>query len=156
MSLGITRMRNPATKVLLIIEKQCILPHLLYIISGMRLLKAIYSAIYTVLGIACHLERLHGISPINFFVANFTWISQEKKKSYEVLVTLWFSVWTSQGLNLGPPDYESVALTNWATSPGFGLQSYGKNIKYPNFFEEITKIMQKLSTFVPWWKYVTV
>ena len=26
-------------------------------------------------------------------------------------------LWTSQGLNLGPPDYESVALTNWATSP---------------------------------------
>ena len=23
-----------------------------------------------------------------------------------------FSSWTSQGLNLGPPDYESVALTN--------------------------------------------
>ena len=46
----------------------------------MRFLKAIYSAIYTVLGIACHLERLHGISPINFFVANFTRISQEKKK----------------------------------------------------------------------------
>ena len=26
-------------------------------------------------------------------------------------------VWTSLGLNQGPPDYESVALTNWATSP---------------------------------------
>lgn len=38
----------------------------------MRFLKAIYPAIYTVHGIACHLERLHGISPINFFVANFT------------------------------------------------------------------------------------
>jgi len=23
-----------------------------------------------------------------------------------------FQRWTSQGLNLGPPDYESVALTN--------------------------------------------
>ena len=23
-----------------------------------------------------------------------------------------FAKWTSQGLNLGPPDYESVALTN--------------------------------------------
>ena len=32
-------------------------------------------------------------------------------------VSCWFSAWTSQGLNLGPPDYESVALTNWATSP---------------------------------------
>ena len=27
------------------------------------------------------------------------------------------SLWTSLGLNQGPPDYESVALTNWATSP---------------------------------------
>ena len=26
-------------------------------------------------------------------------------------------MWTSLGLNQGPPDYESVALTNWATSP---------------------------------------
>ena len=26
-------------------------------------------------------------------------------------------MWTRQGLNLWPPDYESVALTNWATSP---------------------------------------
>ena len=25
--------------------------------------------------------------------------------------------WTSLGLNQGPPDYESVALTNRATSP---------------------------------------
>ena len=24
----------------------------------------------------------------------------------------WTVLWTSQGLNLGPPDYESVALTN--------------------------------------------
>ena len=24
----------------------------------------------------------------------------------------WTLLWTSQGLNLGPPDYESVALTN--------------------------------------------
>ena len=31
------------------------------------------------------------------------------KKSSRFLLN---SEWTSQGLNLGPPDYESVALTN--------------------------------------------
>ena len=39
------------------------------------------------------------------------------KKAVTKFVTAWFLTWTSQGLNLGPPDYESVALTNWATSP---------------------------------------
>ena len=40
-----------------------------------------------------------------------------KNRQLKFLLSCWFSVWTSQGLNLGPPDYESVALTNWATSP---------------------------------------
>ena len=39
------------------------------------------------------------------------------KKAVTLCVTAWFSVWAIQGLNLGPPDYESVALTNWAKSP---------------------------------------
>ena len=39
------------------------------------------------------------------------------KKAVTFYATALFSMWTSQGLNLGPPDYESVALTNWATSP---------------------------------------
>ena len=34
-----------------------------------------------------------------------------KKSSYDIRNCL-YSSWTSQGLNLGPPDYESVALTN--------------------------------------------
>ena len=45
----------------------------------------------------------------------------KKKAATRLLVTAWFSLfyasWTSLGLNQGPPDYESVALTNWATSP---------------------------------------
>ena len=45
----------------------------------------------------------------------------KKKAVTSNLVTAWFSLfyasWTSLGLNQGPPDYESVALTNWATSP---------------------------------------
>ena len=58
-------------------------------------------------------------------------------------------MWTSQGLNLGPPDYESVALTNWATSPNLPLeggmthhkvqiavQRYDDFCKYPNFLWE--------------------
>ena len=43
--------------------------------------------------------------------------TKKRKSTYKIIVSAWFSVWTSQGLNLGPPDYESVALTNWATSP---------------------------------------
>ena len=36
-----------------------------------------------------------------------------KKKALAVFSVSAFSAsWTSQGLNLGPPDYESVALTN--------------------------------------------
>ena len=44
-------------------------------------------------------------------------LRRHEKSTCEKLVSAWFSMWTSQGLNLGPPDYESVALTNWATSP---------------------------------------
>ena len=34
------------------------------------------------------------------------------KKAATKFVTASFSKWTSLGLNQGPPDYESVALTN--------------------------------------------
>ena len=34
-------------------------------------------------------------------------------------------LWTSLGLNQGPPDYESVALTNWATSPVYPFTGCG-------------------------------
>ena len=36
----------------------------------------------------------------------------KRKNSYDFVVTASFSMWTSLGLNQGPPDYESVALTN--------------------------------------------
>lgn len=55
----------------------------------MRFLKAIYSAIYTVLGIACHLERLHRISQANFFCHEFHLnFTKKRKKSCEFVVTL--------------------------------------------------------------------
>ena len=47
----------------------------------------------------------------------FPLFSKKKKKQLRFVVTAWFLMWTSLGLNQGPPDYESVALTNWATSP---------------------------------------
>ena len=37
---------------------------------------------------------------------------EHEKKAANLTLTAWFSLWTSQGLHLGPPDYESVALTN--------------------------------------------
>ncbi len=37
---------------------------------------------------------------------------RRKQKSGYSNVTAFYLLWTSQGLNLGPPDYESVALTN--------------------------------------------
>ena len=33
--------------------------------------------------------------------------SEHKNGTYEIFVSACDSVWTSQGLNLGPPDYES-------------------------------------------------
>ena len=48
-------------------------------------------------------ENLHSIPQLNFSITNFT---KKKKESREIFVTPCFSVWTSQGLNLGPPDYE--------------------------------------------------
>ena len=46
-----------------------------------------------------------------------------ENQQLEFLLSCWFLVWTSLGLNQGPPDYESVALTNWATSPICGWQT---------------------------------
>ena len=46
-------------------------------------------------------------------------VTTKRKSTYKISVSAWFSMWTSLGLNQGPPDYESVALTNWATSPEF-------------------------------------
>ena len=60
------------------------------------------------------LYRLHYVSRV-FGVR--TVFAKDMKKAVTNFVTAWFSVWAIQGLNLGPPDYESVALTNWAKSP---------------------------------------
>ena len=60
------------------------------------------------------LSKNHGVIKMAVFSHCFP---KKKNQQLEFLLSYWFSVWTSQGLNLGPPDYESVALTNWATSP---------------------------------------
>ena len=40
-------------------------------------------------------------------------VRKAKEKAVKFVASLLdFEEWTSQGLNLGPPDYESVALTN--------------------------------------------
>ena len=55
-----------------------------------------------------------GVFKINVFSHCFP---IKRKSSYDFVVTAWFLMWTSLGLNQGPPDYESVGLTNCATSP---------------------------------------
>ena len=57
-----------------------------------------------------------------------------KKKGVANFVTPWFWKWTSLGLNQGPPDYESVALTNWATSPSYE-NFFLAGAKVEHFFE---------------------
>lgn len=74
----------------------------------------------------------------------------KKKAATRLFVTAWFSLfcilWTSLGLNQGPPDYESVALTNWATSPCHNFLLAGAKVVYsletckiyrPNFDKKI-------------------
>ena len=49
------------------------------------------------------------------FTLSLKWcfvLRKDIKKAATKFVTACYSSWTSQGLNLGPPDYESVALTN--------------------------------------------
>ena len=44
-----------------------------------------------------------------FKIALFSHCFPEKKnQQLEFLLSCWFLMWTSQGLNLGPPDYESI------------------------------------------------
>ena len=52
-------------------------------------------------------------------------LRKSKKKAATKFVTACFPLWTSLGLNQGPPDYESVALTNWATSPVYPFTGCG-------------------------------
>ena len=54
-------------------------------------------------------RKLHIITFLSRISPEF---HQKEKESHEIFVTLWFSVWTSQGLNLGPPDYEFKELAN--------------------------------------------
>ncbi len=53
--------------------------------------------------------KSQGVFKINVFSHCFP---IKRKSSYDFVVTASFSMWTSLGLNQGPPDYESVALTN--------------------------------------------
>ena len=49
------------------------------------------------------LSKNHGVFKIIVFSHCFP---ETKNQQLEFLLSCWFSVWTSQGLNLGPPDYE--------------------------------------------------
>ena len=60
------------------------------------------------------LSKNHGVIKTAVFSHCFP---EKKNQQLKFLLSCWFSRWTSLGLNQGPPDYESVALTNWATSP---------------------------------------
>ena len=79
-------------------------------------------------------RKLHIITFLSRISPEF---HQKEKESHEIFVTLWFSVWTRQGLNLWPPDYESVALTNWATSPW--LDKFSKSDAKVHCFVQISK-----------------
>ena len=68
------------------------------------------------------ISKNQGVFKINVFSYCFP---RKRKSSYDFVVTAWFLMWTSLGLNQGPPDYESVALTNWATSPILLHHKYG-------------------------------
>jgi len=47
--------------------------------------------------------------------------SEHKNGTYGILVSACDSVWTSQGLNLGPPDYESVKVRYFKISQNIFL-----------------------------------
>ena len=51
--------------------------------------------------------------------------TKKRKSTYKIIVSAWFSVWTSQGLNLGPPDYEFKELANG--------KEFSIDKKIPNF-----------------------
>ena len=67
-----------------------------------------------------------------------------------------YSMWAHQDSNLGPPDYESGALTNWAIGPSFigamvvdffefnnGYNSYFKrNLKFTFFLNASKRCKQ--------------
>ena len=57
-------------------------------------------------------------------------LRRHKKRSCAICVTPWFSMWTSQGLNLGPPDYESVKVRFFKISRNIFLPSIWLFIRY--------------------------
>ena len=57
-------------------------------------------------------------------------VPQKEKRSYEIFVTPRFSVWTSLGLNQGPPDYESVKVRFFKISQNISLYSICLFIRY--------------------------
>ena len=66
-------------------------------------------------------------------------LRKDIKKAATKFVTAWYSLWTSQGLNLGPPDYESVSKHD---------KSYGfimcNQLSY-KYFASVCKPINKLS-----------
>ena len=54
--------------------------------------------------------------------------SSYKKVDENLLVTAWLLMCFHQGMILGPPDYESGALTNWAIEAA-SFDVGGKNTK---------------------------
>ena len=50
--------------------------------------------------------------------------------------------WANQGLNLGPPDYESVALTNWAISPALPRYWVKISAAKVHLFDDISKFFR--------------
>ena len=43
-------------------------------------------------------------------------LRKDIKKAATKFVTAWYSLWTSQGLNLGPPDYENDKMIFYDSS----------------------------------------
>ena len=50
-----------------------------------------------------------------------------------LIVWIFFFLWARRGLNPRPPDYESVALTYWATSPTLFAFIEAKSQRLQNF-----------------------
>ena len=69
--------------------------------------------------------------------------TKKRKSTYKIFVSAWFLKWTSLGLNQGPPDYESVALTNWATSPE-AFFSWKRLQRYILFLNQTNVWLRKL------------
>ena len=72
-----------------------------------------------------HLDRLSATEMIRTYKSEESGLwgvgfSGWKSKREFVRIPFWL-LWAHQDLNLGPPDYESGALTNWAIGPWLSL-----------------------------------